>query len=153
MANKEQLKRYEENPLLAPDDFGSVASLSIDEMELSERAYNCLRRAGCTVLGEVVNLIKTEKLFGIRGLGKKTLTEILQLVYTLTGRDYSEIYKSKTIPKYAKRKKTNHTISDDCQKHEDDAYDDEEWFDPYSLTGYNIDFVEEVEPYEDEPDE
>ncbi len=49
---------------------------SIDELEFSVRAYNCLKRAGINTLGELTE--KTElEMMKIRNLGKKSLKEVV----------------------------------------------------------------------------
>ena len=50
--------------------------MSIDELELSVRSYNCLKRAGINTVGELVN--KTpEDMMKVRNLGRKSLEEVL----------------------------------------------------------------------------
>jgi DNA-directed RNA polymerase subunit alpha len=53
-----------------------VDDMSIDELELSVRSYNCLKRAGINTVGELVN--KTpEDMMKVRNLGRKSLEEVL----------------------------------------------------------------------------
>ena len=59
------------------DDGGlsAIRELPIDELELSVRAYNCLKRAEINTLGELMD--KTEdELTRVRNLGKKSVDEI-----------------------------------------------------------------------------
>jgi len=50
--------------------------MTIDELELSVRSYNCLKRAGINTVGELVN--KTpEDMMKVRNLGRKSLEEVL----------------------------------------------------------------------------
>jgi len=50
--------------------------MSIDELELSVRSYNCLKRAGINTVQELV--AKTpEEMMKVRNLGKKSLDEVL----------------------------------------------------------------------------
>ena len=50
--------------------------MSIDELELSVRSYNCLKRAGINSVQELV--AKTpEEMMKVRNLGKKSLDEVL----------------------------------------------------------------------------
>ncbi len=54
----------------------AVDDMSIDELELSVRSYNCLKRAGINTVGELVN--KTpEDMMKVRNLGRKSLDEVL----------------------------------------------------------------------------
>ena len=50
--------------------------MNIDELELSVRSYNCLKRAGINTVQELIN--KTpEDLMKVRNLGRKSLDEVL----------------------------------------------------------------------------
>ncbi|NOZ72949.1 MAG: DNA-directed RNA polymerase subunit alpha [Chloroflexi bacterium] len=64
-----------------------IADQPIEELDLSMRAFNCLKRAGITKVGEV--LLKLEQgdaeMLSIRNFGRKSLTE---LVEKLGERDY-----------------------------------------------------------------
>jgi len=53
-----------------------VLEMNIDELELSVRSYNCLKRAGINTVEELTN--KTaEDMMKIRNLGRKSLEEVL----------------------------------------------------------------------------
>ena len=52
---------------------------SIDDMEFSVRAYNCLKRAGINTMQDLVNR-KESDMMKIRNLGKKSLKEVLDKV-------------------------------------------------------------------------
>ena len=55
----------------------SVVDMTIDDLELSVRSYNCLKRAGINTVAELVN--KTpEEMMKVRNLGKKSLEEVFQ---------------------------------------------------------------------------
>ncbi len=59
------------------DNRGVVLSMSIDELELSVRSYNCLKRAGINTVEELTN--KTpEDMMKVRNLGRKSLEEVVQ---------------------------------------------------------------------------
>ncbi len=54
-----------------------VLEMSIDELELSVRSYNCLKRAGINTVEELTN--KTpEEMMKVRNLGRKSLDEVLE---------------------------------------------------------------------------
>lgn len=54
----------------------SVGQMTIDELELSVRSYNCLKRAGINTVAELIN--KTpEDMMKVRNLGRKSLEEVL----------------------------------------------------------------------------
>lgn len=58
-------------------DTASMKMMNIDELELSVRSYNCLKRAGINTVEELVN--KTpEDMMKVRNLGRKSLEEVLQ---------------------------------------------------------------------------
>ena len=58
------------------DDCGAFEK-SIDEMDFSVRAYNCLSRAGLTNMSQIVTLTK-EELLNIKNMGINTVEEILE---------------------------------------------------------------------------
>lgn len=56
-----------------------ILETSIDDLDLSVRAYNCLKRAGILSLKDLVNKSENE-MMKIRNLGKKSLKEIIDKV-------------------------------------------------------------------------
>ncbi|HOQ63622.1 MAG TPA: DNA-directed RNA polymerase subunit alpha [Clostridia bacterium] len=56
---------------------GKVAELTIDELDLSVRAFNCLKRAGINTMAELVQK-NQEDMMKVRNLGKKSLEEVEQ---------------------------------------------------------------------------
>lgn len=58
------------------DEKEKVLEMSIDELELSVRSYNCLKRAGINTVDELIG--KTpEDMMKVRNLGRKSLEEVL----------------------------------------------------------------------------
>ncbi len=55
---------------------------SIDELEFSVRAYNCLKRAGINTVGDLVNKSEDE-MIRVRNLGKKSLLEVKEKLEAL----------------------------------------------------------------------
>ena len=53
-----------------------VLEMSIDELELSVRSYNCLKRAGINTVEELTNKT-SEDMMKVRNLGRKSLDEVL----------------------------------------------------------------------------
>ena len=53
-----------------------VLEMSIDELELSVRSYNCLKRAGINTVEELTNK-SSEDMMKVRNLGRKSLEEVL----------------------------------------------------------------------------
>ena len=67
---------------LPPEPVESVPTKSdtpIEELELSVRAYNCLKRAGITQVGEILEKLKKgpDEIMAIRNFGQKSLDELL----------------------------------------------------------------------------
>lgn len=57
------------------NDKDALLKLSIEELDLSVRSYNCLKRAGINTIGDLVS--KTaEELMKVRNLGRKSLEEV-----------------------------------------------------------------------------
>ena len=54
----------------------AVLEMSIDELELSVRSYNCLKRAGINTVEELTNRTP-EDMMKVRNLGRKSLEEVL----------------------------------------------------------------------------
>ena len=56
---------------------GKHSSISIEELELSVRAYNCLKRANINSLGELLKLTYDD-LMNIKNFGKKSADEVIE---------------------------------------------------------------------------
>ncbi len=56
-----------------------IYDTTIEELELTVRAYNCLKRAGITKVGEVLERLQQgeEEILAIRNFGRKSLDELL----------------------------------------------------------------------------
>lgn len=70
-------------------------SLKVDDMDLSVRSFNCLRRARIDTVMDLINLCESDKyleLLKVRNLGRKSLKEVLDRLYEMTGRDFREQY-------------------------------------------------------------
>lgn len=70
----------------------SVYSTKLADIDFSVRAFNCLARAGCNTLGDVVKCIEEGRLLKVRNLGRHTAEEVLAKVQELTGQDFFEAY-------------------------------------------------------------
>lgn len=57
-----------------------VYDAPIEELELTVRAYNCLKRAGITKVGEILKRMEKgeEEMLAIRNFGKKSLDELVE---------------------------------------------------------------------------
>ena len=63
------------------DIVAKLLSTSVEEMDLTVRSYNCLKRAGVNSVGELIKMFPTyERLYTIRNLGRKSLEEVVEKV-------------------------------------------------------------------------
>lgn len=58
-----------------PIQLANIPDLRIEELEFSQRTFNCLRRAGLLTLRALATVTESD-LTGIRGFGKKSLVEV-----------------------------------------------------------------------------
>lgn len=70
--------------MVEKDDKGKekVLEMTIEELDLSVRAYNCLKRAGINTVAELVQR-NQEDMMKVRNLGKKSLEEVEQKLQAL----------------------------------------------------------------------
>ena len=60
----------------------ALQSKMIEDLELSVRSYNCLKRAGITTVEELIQ--KTEdEMMHVRNLGKKSLKEVKEKIHSM----------------------------------------------------------------------
>lgn len=57
-----------------------VKEMPIEDLELTVRAYNCLKRAGITQVGEILEKLKKgqDEILAIRNFGQKSLDELME---------------------------------------------------------------------------
>lgn len=67
--NKEELEEMA--------NIADIRDISLEDLDLSIRSYNCLRRRGIDRLGEIADMT-AEELSLVRNLGKKSLDEVLR---------------------------------------------------------------------------
>lgn len=74
----------EEEPVEEEPEEGGIPAriyeTPIEELELTVRAYNCLKRAGITQVGEILEKLKKghDEILAIRNFGQKSLDELLE---------------------------------------------------------------------------
>ena len=73
-----------EVPVDAPAATGGDNDILIDELELSVRSFNCLKRAGIETIGELLQKSESE-LAAIPNFGQKSIDEVIE---NLGGRGY-----------------------------------------------------------------
>jgi DNA-directed RNA polymerase subunit alpha len=56
-------------------ELANVPELKIEELDFSQRTFNCLRRAGLLTLRQLAAVTESD-LTAIRGFGKKSLSEV-----------------------------------------------------------------------------
>ena len=64
------------------DENNSMMDMSIDELDLSVRSYNCLKRANINTVEELVQKSESD-MMKVRNLGRKSLDEVVQKLATL----------------------------------------------------------------------
>ncbi len=56
--------------------------IMVEEMELSVRSYNCLKRAGCNTMADIIAMTP-EQLLMVRNLGRRSRDEIIEKVHAM----------------------------------------------------------------------
>ena len=65
-----------------PDQGESTLKMTIEDLDLSVRSFNCLKRAGIHTVEDLVN--KTEgEMMKVRNLGRKSFEEVMQKLASL----------------------------------------------------------------------
>ena len=59
-----------------------VLEMTIEELEMSVRSFNCLKRAGIDTVEDLINRTE-EDMIKVRNLGKKSLEEVIQKLHSL----------------------------------------------------------------------
>ena len=59
-----------------------VLEMTIEELEMSVRSFNCLKRAGIDTVEDLTNRTE-EDMIKVRNLGKKSLEEVIQKLHSL----------------------------------------------------------------------
>ncbi len=65
-----------------------VLEMSIEDLELSVRSFNCLKRAGISTVEDITNMTESE-MMKVRNLGKKSLDEVTAKLHSL-GLDFAK---------------------------------------------------------------
>ena len=74
---EEEVEEIEEE-----DDNQVELSKTIEELDLSLRSFNCLKRAGYNTVGEIIEKSESE-LKDIKNFGKKSLEEVINKIHSL----------------------------------------------------------------------
>ena len=75
---------YSGEIMVEKDDKGKekVLEMTIEELDLSVRSFNCLKRAGIDTVEDLINRTE-EDMIKVRNLGKKSLEEVIQKLHSL----------------------------------------------------------------------
>lgn len=76
------LDKVDDPQLEVVDETMNVQHKMIEDLELSVRSYNCLKRAGITTVEELTQKTE-EEMIHVRNLGKKSLKEVKDKIYSL----------------------------------------------------------------------
>ena len=70
--------------LIEPDTtrMGKVLEMTIEDLDMSVRSFNCLKRAGINSVEDLTNKTE-EEMIRVRNLGKKSLEEVIQKLHSL----------------------------------------------------------------------
>ena len=59
-----------------------VLEMTIEELDMSVRSFNCLKRAGIDTVEDLINRTEDE-MMKVRNLGKKSLEEVIEKLHSL----------------------------------------------------------------------
>ena len=59
-----------------------VLEMTIEDLDMSVRSFNCLKRAGIDTVEDLTNRTE-EDMIKVRNLGKKSLEEVIQKLHSL----------------------------------------------------------------------
>ena len=58
-----------------------ILDMTIEELDLSVRSFNCLKRAGINTVEDLINKTE-EEMMKVRNLGKKSLDEVINKLHS-----------------------------------------------------------------------
>ena len=82
---REKLERFD------AEKYKTILSIRFEELDLTVRSFNCLRRAGYEKVGDIVGLTE-EEILGIKNLGRKNLGEIAQKLISVGVEESAWLY-------------------------------------------------------------
>ena len=77
---------------------GALDLIHVEDLDLPVRAFNCLKRANCHTVGDVIDCIKAlhphrpNNLFLVRNMGEKTYLDVVKACEKVTEIDLSDYY-------------------------------------------------------------
>ena len=93
--------------LTEEDRKADLLNIPIEEMDLSVRAFNCLKRSDIYIVSDITERLKKGDIIKIRNIGRKTYEEIIEKVapyYGMTVTEYLDFLISEEEPKKNKVK-------------------------------------------------
>src|SRR5260370_272346 len=105
------LTEPEKPPLSSMPIPQKVYDTPIEELELSVRAYNCLKRSNITKVGQVLSM-NEEDLLGVRNFGEKSLQELRErllvrnfwlVLAVVASRSIRKFIRTRNVPTWASR--------------------------------------------------
>ena len=66
----------------APDDKDKMLEMTIEELDLSVRSFNCLKRAGINTVEDLISKSEDD-MMKVRNLGRKSLEEVIAKLESL----------------------------------------------------------------------
>lgn len=67
-----------------------IVEMTVEEMDLSVKAYNMIKRAGYSTVWEVLTVAKEGRLRKVTSLSAACVKEVIRRLYEITGRDYGK---------------------------------------------------------------
>ena len=101
-----ELKELENNVNITVADIKKtpVGKTKLDtlfiDLDLSVRSYNCLKRAGCITVDDVLKLMSDGKIFKVRNLGRKSIAEIQEKIGSTYHITFKPVFDKQTISYY-----------------------------------------------------
>ena len=81
-----ELREFLRKPLWKND----IVEMTVEEMDLSVKAFNMVKRAGFNTVWEVLIVAKEGGLRKVAGLSAGCVKEVIQKLHEITGRDYGK---------------------------------------------------------------
>lgn len=80
MEHQETITKIYEEEMLNGTRNKIPEDISVNDLDLSVRSYNCLKRAQCATLHDVIRLYEKGSLMDVRNLGKRSYEEIVSIL-------------------------------------------------------------------------
>jgi RNA polymerase sigma factor (sigma-70 family) len=78
-------------PVIKDENLHEYLFIPIEDLDISVRAFNCLKRSNCNTVGDIVKRIRDGSIINIRNLGTKTIEDTIDRIKEATGLTWEEI--------------------------------------------------------------